>query len=116
MARIAPLERSELEEFEPFFQIVEQVMGFVPRSMFTMGRRPDILRGFAALSGAVLAGGTVDGALKQLVAMVTSVTAGCRYCQANFADLSNQQSESAQNTHSRRQRYFQSSAGYLKNV
>ena len=83
MPNVAPLNREELAEFEPVFKLVEQVMGFVPRSMLTMGRRPDILRGFAALMGAVLAGGTVDGSLKQLVAMVSSVTSGCRYCQAH---------------------------------
>ena len=85
MPNVAPLNREELAEFEPVFKLVEQVMGFVPRSMLTMGRRPDILRGFAALMGAVLAGGTVDGSLKQLVAMVSSVTSGCRYCQAHTA-------------------------------
>ena len=83
MPNVAPLNREELAEFEPVFKLVEQVMGFVPRSMLTMGRRPEILRGFAALMGAVLAGGTVDGSLKQLVAMVSSVTSGCRYCQAH---------------------------------
>ena len=39
---------------------------------------------------------------------------GCRYCQANLADLQNQQAEAAQVAQTRRQRYFQSSAGYLR--
>ena len=39
---------------------------------------------------------------------------GCRYCQANLADLQNQQAETAQLAQTRRQRYFQSSAGYLR--
>ena len=39
---------------------------------------------------------------------------GCRYCQANLADLENQQAEAAQEVQTRRQRYFQSSAGYLR--
>ena len=63
MANVEPLLREDLSEFEPVFQAVEQVLGFVPRSMYTMGRRPGILRGFAALSGAVLLGGTVDASL-----------------------------------------------------
>jgi uncharacterized peroxidase-related enzyme len=83
MPRLAPLDRAELEEFEPFFKIVDQVMGFVPNSMLTMGRRPELLRAFAALSAAVLGPGRVDPALKQLVAFVSSNTAGCRYCQAH---------------------------------
>jgi hypothetical protein len=39
---------------------------------------------------------------------------GCRYCQANLADLQSQQAEAEPATHARRRRYFQSSAGYLR--
>lgn len=38
---------------------------------------------------------------------------GCRRCQANIDDLQQQQSEAQALTQNRRQRYFQSSAGYL---
>ena len=85
MAHVEPLDRSELAEFEPFFQITESVMGFVPRSMFTMGRNPALLEAFANLAGTVLGPGKVDGGLKQLVAHVASSAAGCRYCQAHTA-------------------------------
>jgi len=83
MPRIQPLAREELAEFEPFFKIVEGSMGFVPRSLFTMGRRPDLLRAFAGLSGTILAGGALDRSLVQLIAYVASRAAGCRYCQAH---------------------------------
>jgi anti-sigma factor RsiW len=39
---------------------------------------------------------------------------GCRYCQANVADLRNQQEEAQESVHARRRKYFQSSAGYLR--
>ena len=39
---------------------------------------------------------------------------GCRYCQANWNDLANQQAEAADAQASRRRKYFQSSAGFLK--
>jgi hypothetical protein len=39
---------------------------------------------------------------------------GCRYCQANWNDLANQQAEAAEAKDSRRRKYFQSSAGYLQ--
>ncbi len=83
MARLAPLERSELAEFEDFFKVVDQVMGFLPNSMLTLGRRPEILRGFTALTGAVLGPGKLSPELKQLVAFVSSNASGCRYCQAH---------------------------------
>ena len=34
---------------------------------------------------------------------------GCRYCQANWQDLANQQAEAAETAASRRRKYFQSS-------
>ena len=40
--------------------------------------------------------------------------AGCRYCQANLADLKDQQAESHEAVQDRRQKYFQSSAGRLR--
>jgi len=39
---------------------------------------------------------------------------GCRVCRANLADLKKQQSESGDVAHTRRRKYFQSSAGYLR--
>ena len=83
MPRIDAVSRESLAEFEPVFKIVETVMGFVPNSLLTMGRRPALFRGFAALSGEVLGPGRVPPATKQLVAFVTSNASGCRYCQAH---------------------------------
>lgn len=39
---------------------------------------------------------------------------GCRYCQANVADMKNQQAEGQASTEGRRRKYFQSSAGHLR--
>jgi anti-sigma factor RsiW len=39
---------------------------------------------------------------------------GCRYCQANLIDLQKQQAETPETVETRRRKYFQSSAGYLK--
>jgi hypothetical protein len=39
---------------------------------------------------------------------------GCRYCQANLADLKSQQAEPAADVQQRRRKYFQSSAGKLR--
>ncbi len=40
--------------------------------------------------------------------------AGCRYCQANLADLRDRQGEAASEIETRRRKFFQSSAGYLR--
>ena len=83
MANVAPLSREELPEFEPFFKIIESAIGFAPRSHYTLGRRPDILKAFNGLVMSVFGPGEVEPTLKQLVAMMASVSAGCRYCQAH---------------------------------
>ncbi len=84
MPHVRPLPRESLAEFEPFFQVAEQMMGgFVPNSLFTMGHRPEILQAFMMLAGTINGPGTVDPGLKQLVAYVASNAAGCRYCQAH---------------------------------
>lgn len=85
MAHVQPLDRSDLPDFEEGFEIIEAVMGFVPRSMFTMGRNPAILKGFGELSFAVLGPGKIEPGLKQLIAHIASTAAGCRYCQAHTA-------------------------------
>ncbi len=83
MAHVEPLPRSELAEFEPVFAMIEGVVGFVPNSLLTLGRSPEILRAFGALSGAVLGASRIGPELRQLVAFVSSTAAGCRYCQAH---------------------------------
>lgn len=83
MAHVEPLLRSELAEFEPVFAMIEGVVGFVPNSLLTLGRSPEILRAFGALSGAVLGSSRIAPELRQLVAFVASTAAGCRYCQAH---------------------------------
>ena len=83
MAHIEPLSRDQLTDLEGMFKMVEAGMGFVPASMLTMARWPELLQSFSSLAGTILGGGTVDPGLKQLVAFVSSNASGCRYCQAH---------------------------------
>jgi anti-sigma factor RsiW len=57
--------------------------------------------------------GTLSKECADYVAFHLNV-AGCRYCQANMADLERLQAEAADAAHVRRRKYFQSSAGYLR--
>lgn len=57
--------------------------------------------------------GTLDQAeAEYLLFHIHSV--GCRWCAANLADLEQQQREANQSRQTRRRRYFESSAGYLR--
>jgi uncharacterized peroxidase-related enzyme len=84
MARVQPLPREEVPELEDSFGPVEQRMGFLPNSLLTMARRPAILHAVSSLAQAARTG-TVSPELKELVALVASTAAGCRYCQAHTA-------------------------------
>ncbi|MEO1067125.1 MAG: carboxymuconolactone decarboxylase family protein [Pseudomonadota bacterium] len=88
MPHVAPLDRSELPEFEDFFKRYDEIRGFLPNSILTMGRRPEIAKAFMALNQAVIYEGTVPEALKMMVAYMTSMATGCRYCQSHMANLS----------------------------
>jgi len=83
MAHVEPLARQDLAEFEPGFAVVEQMMGFVPNSMFTMARVPGLLPSFQQLGAATLRNPLIPAELSQMVAMIVSVGAGCQYCQAH---------------------------------
>jgi len=87
MARVPPLAREQVADLEDTFVQIEQRMGFVPNSMLTMARRPGIARAFGGLAAAVRTG-TVAPDLKEMVALVASTAAGCRYCQAHTASNS----------------------------
>jgi len=88
MPRVEPLSRESLSDFEPFFRIVEEGMGFVPSSLYTMAHKPALLQAFAGLSGTILAPGRIEPALKSLVSFVASRAAGCVYCQAHTGHTS----------------------------
>jgi uncharacterized peroxidase-related enzyme len=85
MANMEPLRREEHPELEELFALYDQTLSFVPNSLFTMARRPEILRAFSDLITQIWRAGTLPKPLKPLIAIVSSVAAGCRYCQAHEA-------------------------------
>jgi uncharacterized peroxidase-related enzyme len=50
-----------------------------------MARRPEILRAFSELITQIWNSGTLPIELKPLIGIVSSIAAGCRYCQAHEA-------------------------------
>lgn len=83
MAHIDPLPREELDDYEAGLAFVEQTMGFVPNSMPTMARVPGLLDGFLGMAQGALGNHLIPHGLKQMIALMTSAGAGCRYCQAH---------------------------------
>ena len=85
MANLEPLRREDLPELEELFRHYDKTLSFVPNSLYTMARRPEILRAFSDLITKIWRTGTLPIELKPLIAMVSSRAAGCRYCQAHEA-------------------------------
>ena len=83
MANMQPLRREDHPELEELWRLYDDTMSFVPNSLFTMARRPEILEAFSDLITQIWRSGTVPVGLKPLVAIVASTAAGCRYCQAH---------------------------------
>ena len=80
-----PLRRQDLPELEPLFAHYDHTLSFVPNSLVTMARRPEILQAFSELITQIWNTGTLPKPLKPLIGIVSSVAAGCRYCQAHEA-------------------------------
>lgn len=84
MAHLSPLPAETTPELADDFAIFEKILGFIPNSLLTMQRRPDIVRGFGVLTEAVMAPqGTVGQGFKRLLAHFASRAAGCQYCEAH---------------------------------
>jgi len=81
---VQPLGRSTNPEMEEMAQFYEETLGFTPNSLFTMSRRPHISAAFLELNRAVMENqGRVTSGLKRLIAYMSSLCTGCRYCQAH---------------------------------
>jgi alkylhydroperoxidase family enzyme len=90
MAHLEPLSNEQIEDdsIRERFEHYQQTRGFTPNSIRTMARRPNIVKAFMALNQAVLYEGTVDEQLKMLISLISSVSAGCLYCQSHMTNLS----------------------------
>lgn len=85
MANLEPLRREDLPELEDLFAHYDNTLSFVPNSLYTMARRPEILEAFSELITRIWRSGTLPIELKPLIAIISSQAAGCRYCQAHEA-------------------------------
>ncbi len=84
MAHIKPLNQSVTPELAEDFAIFEEILGFIPNSLLTMQRKPEMVKGFGVLTKAVMSkSGEVDLGLMRLIAHFASRAAGCQYCEAH---------------------------------
>jgi uncharacterized peroxidase-related enzyme len=86
MALIDPLPADHDPTVAEMSRLFHETLGFVPNSVLTMQRRPQIAQAFIALNRAVMTnGGRVTSEQKRLIALLASSVSGCRYCEAHTA-------------------------------
>ncbi len=84
MPLIQPLPAEHDQEVTELARFFNETLGFCPNSVLTMQRRPAIAKAFIGLNKAVMENqGRVTSSLKRLIGYVSSMTAGCQYCQAH---------------------------------
>lgn len=81
---VPPLDRNANKEAREMAEFYEETLGFTPNSLFTMMHRPRIAAAFLEMNQAVMENkGRVSSALKRQIAYLSSMTTGCRYCEAH---------------------------------
>lgn len=81
---VSPLDRNANKEAQEMAAFYEETLGFTPNSLFTMMHRPRIARAFLEMNMSVMENkGRVTSALKRQIAYLSSMTTGCRYCEAH---------------------------------
>lgn len=84
MPLVTPLPADHDAEVESLARFFNETLGFCPNSVLTMQHRPEIAKAFIGLNKAVMANqGRVTSDLKRLIGYLSSLSAGCQYCQAH---------------------------------
>ena len=79
-----PLDASVTPELKEDFEIFIEILGFIPNSLLTMQRKPEMVKGFGVLTRAVMSKyGEVNLGLMRLIAHFASRAVGCQYCEAH---------------------------------
>ena len=80
---IGESKRESYKDFENLFQGVESFMGYLPNAHVAMAERPELLIAFSGLASTVFQAEGIDIQTKQLIALASSLSSGCKYCQAH---------------------------------
>jgi len=75
--------RENFKEFEELFNGVEAFMGYVPNAHLAMAEKPELLMAFSNLAMTIFQSEGIDMQTKQLIALASSLSSGCKYCQAH---------------------------------
>ena len=83
IAHVETKKREDFPEFKDLFNLVESFMGYLPNAYLLMADKPDLMQAFAKMSTSVFSADVLDIPSKQLIALASSLSAGCKYCQSH---------------------------------
>lgn len=83
IAHVETKQREDFPEFKDLFDLVESFMGYLPNAYLLMADKPDLMEAFAKMSASVFSADVLDIPSKQLIALASSLSAGCKYCQSH---------------------------------
>ena len=75
--------REDFTDLDELFRGVEAFMGYVPNAHLTMAEKPELLLAFSNLAMTIFQSEGIDMQTKQLIALASSLSSGCKYCQAH---------------------------------
>ena len=81
---VSPLDRNSTKQAREMADFYDETLGFTPNSLFTMMHRPRIAKAFLEMNQAVMENkGSITSSMKREIAYLSSMTTGCRYCEAH---------------------------------
>jgi len=80
MAVVNPIPKEKASgDLKPIYDDLEKAFGRVPAIFGVMAHRPNVLKHFLGLYGAIVREGTVEAKYKELAYLKTSMVNGCEY-------------------------------------
>jgi len=83
ITHIGGSKREHFSELQEIFNGVEASMGYLPNAYLTMAEKPELLKAFSNLAMTIFMSKDIDIGTKQLIALASSLSSGCKYCQAH---------------------------------
>jgi len=85
VARVKPLDPSEVPELAHLLEARRRGLGFLPNSALTIARWPELAEAYGKLADAIASTRKLSPGLSSLIFLVASNAAGCEYCVAHGA-------------------------------
>ena len=76
-------DQKDFPEHKELFSLIENFMGYLPHAFLLMADNPNLLNAFSGLSNEIFSSDEIDNQTKQLIALASSLSSGCKYCQSH---------------------------------